>query len=58
MKESTKKAQAAYNRKCKLYPLRVNKETEQDIIKWLECGGYATRIKELIRQDLKNNPLE
>ena len=57
MRESTKRAQANYNKKCKLYPVRVNLETEQDIVDWLNRGNAATRIKALIRQDIKNNPV-
>lgn len=58
MRESTKRAQAVYNRKCKLYPIRVNKETEADLVAWLERGQASTRIKALIRQDIKNNPVD
>lgn len=57
MNESLKRAQAAYDKKCKIYTLRVNLETEADIAQWLSKGKAATRIKALIRQDLKNNPV-
>lgn len=53
MKESLKKAQANYNQKCRLFQLRVNKETESDIDEWLNQPKAGTRIKELIRQDIK-----
>lgn len=53
MKESLKKAQANYYKKCKAVMVRVNRETETDIIEWIEQGNGATRIKELIREDIK-----
>lgn len=56
MKETLKKAQAAYNKKCKVIQVRINKETEADILEWLAKGAAGTRIKELIRQDIKKNP--
>ena len=58
MRESTKRAQANYNKKCKLYQLRVNLETEKDIADWLNQGQTATRIKALIRKDIKDNPVK
>ena len=57
MRESTKRAQENYQKKCKQFPLRINKETEADIIAWLERGHAATRIKKLIREDIKKNPV-
>lgn len=57
MNESLKKAQASYNGKCKLVQIRVNKETEPDIMAWLSKGQAATRLKELIREDIKKNPV-
>ena len=57
MLESLKKAQSAYAQKCKIVNIRFNKETEQDLIEWLSRGSAATRIKQLIREDIKNNPV-
>lgn len=57
MRDSLKKAQANYNKKCRVIVLRINKEAEPEIIQWLERGRVATRIKQLIKQDIKNNPL-
>lgn len=57
MRDSLKKAQANYNKKCRVVVLRINKETEPEIIKWLDHGKVATRVKQLIRQDIENNPL-
>lgn len=57
MRDSLKKAQANYNKKCRVVVLRINKETEPEIIKWLDQGRVATRVKQLIRQDIENNPL-
>lgn len=56
MKDSLKRAQAAYSKKCKIFSLRVNRDTEPDIIEWLSKPNAGTRIKQLIRQDI-NNPL-
>ena len=58
MRESTKRAQENYQKKCKVLPLRINKETEADIIAWLAKGKAATRIKQLIREDMKKNPVK
>lgn len=53
MKESMKKAQAEYNKKCKLFQLRINREKEADIIKWLEDQENPSgKIKELIRKEM------
>lgn len=57
MNESLKKAQKAYNQKCKMLQIRINKETETDILEWVSRNRSATRIKELIREDIKNNPI-
>lgn len=52
MRESLKKAQANYQKKCKIINIRLNKETDADIIEILNSKentqGY---IKELIRKD-------
>ncbi len=54
MRESLKKAQKDYNAKCKIVNIRINKETEPDLIKWLEDneGQVGTKIKELIRRSM------
>ena len=57
MNDALKRAQANYNKKCRVLVLRINKETEPDIIRWLDQGKVATRIKRLIKQDIENNPL-
>lgn len=56
MRDSLKKAQANYDKKCRLFQIRVNRETESDIDDYLNQPRAGTRIKELIRQDIKNNP--
>lgn len=56
MRDSLKRAQENYRKKCKLYQFRVNRETESDIVEWLDRGDTAARLKALIRQDIKNNP--
>ncbi len=53
MNESLKKAQETYRQKCKIINIRVNKETEADIMEWLSHGDAAPRIKALIRADIK-----
>lgn len=58
MKDALKKAQKAYNKKCKMLQVRINKETEKDILEWTERNPAATRIKELIREDIKKNPVK
>jgi oligoribonuclease NrnB/cAMP/cGMP phosphodiesterase (DHH superfamily) len=58
MQESLKKAQENYRQKCKIFNLRVNRETEADIVEWLSRGDAAPRIKALIREDIKKSPAE
>lgn len=58
MKESLKKAQENYRKKCRIYQFRVNRETEADIAEWLDKGDTARRLKVLIRQDINKNPSE
>ena len=53
MKESLKKAQANYQKKCKVYNIRINTETEADLLAWMQEGKAATRIKKLIRDDIQ-----
>lgn len=57
MNESLKKAQATYQEKCKIINLRVNKESEKEIIEWLEFqkreSYIALAIKKLIYEDYK-----
>ena len=57
MNEALKRAQSSYNKRCKMVQVRVNKDTEKDILEWIERGQAATRIKELIRADMKKNPV-
>lgn len=56
MQESLKRAQETYRQKCKIINLRVNRETEPEIVEWLEKGPAAPRIKKLILEDIKKNP--
>ena len=58
MNEALKKAQQTYAKKCKFVQVRVNRETEADILEWIERNQAATRIKELIREDIKKNPVK
>ncbi len=58
MRESTKRAQAVYDKKCKIYTLRVNLETEADLAEWLARGQASTRIKALIKKEIENNPVD
>lgn len=58
MNEALKRAQLAYAKKCKFVQLRFNTETETELVEWLNRGNTATRIKELIREDLKKNPVK
>ena len=58
MRDSLKKAQENYRKKCRIYQFRVNRETEADIAEWLDKGDTARRLKVLIRQDINKNPSE
>lgn len=54
MNESLKKAQTAYQEKCRIVNIRFNKETEEDLIDWLNNQeSVGSKIKELIREDIK-----
>lgn len=53
MNEALKRAQKEYNNKCYILNLRLNKETDADIIYWLEHQpNKAAAIKELIRAEI------
>ena len=51
MNESQKKAQEAYDKKCKIVTIRLNRDTEGDLIEWFEDhqGTASTKIKQMIR---------
>lgn len=55
MRESLKRAQAEYMKKCKIFSLRINKETESDILDWIARPAAGSRIKELIREDIRKH---
>ena len=53
MKESLKKAQKEYKKKCYIFNLRLNQETDADIISWLEHqDNRAGAVKKIIRQEI------
>ena len=54
MRESLERAQVNYQKKCKVITIRFNKETEADLIRWLEDheGQAGTLIKEMIKKEL------
>ena len=54
MNESLKNAQKEYTKKCKLVTIRMNRETEADLIAWVEAneGKAGTIIKNLIREEI------
>lgn len=58
MKESLKKAQDKYNQKCRLYNIRINTETEKDLLAWMQEGHASSRIKKLIREDIERRQQE
>lgn len=51
MNESQKKAQEAYDKKCKIVTIRLNRDTESDLVEWFEKnpGTASTKIKQMIR---------
>lgn len=54
MNESLKKAQKAYQSKCRIVNIRFNTETETDLIEWLNNQeSVGSKIKELIRENIK-----
>lgn len=57
MSESLQRAQANYQEKCKVISIRFNRETEADLIDWLEVHAETrnagTIIKNMIRQEIE-----
>lgn len=57
MNDSLKRAQANYQEKCRILNLRINKETEPEIMEWLDIMsnlcGITPAIKVLIEKDYK-----
>ena len=57
MSESLMRAQADYQKKCKVITIRFNRETETDLVSWLENHAKGrnagTIIKNLIREEMK-----
>lgn len=51
MKLSVKKAQETYDKKCKIVTIRLNRDTESDLVEWFEKnpGTASTKIKQMIR---------
>ena len=53
MNEALKRAQAEYNKKCYIFNLRLNQETDADIITWLEKQpNKAAAIKQILRDHI------
>lgn len=52
--DALKKAQAKYSEKCKIVTIRLNRETETDLVEWFEKneGQASTIIKKMIRESL------
>lgn len=57
MSESLQRAQANYQDKCKVITIRFNRETEPELVEWLETHAErrsaGTIIKDLIRQNIR-----
>lgn len=57
MNDSLKKAQANYQEKCRILNLRINKETEPEIMEWLDIMsnlcGITPAIKTMIVKDYR-----
>lgn len=51
MSESLLKAQETYDKKCKFVTIRLNRDTESDLVEWFEKnpGTASTKIKQMIR---------
>lgn len=53
MTEALKRAQANYQKKCRNFTMRLRKDKDADIIKWLEeTENPSSTIKALIRSDI------
>lgn len=57
MSESLLRAQAEYQEKCKVISIRFNRETEPELVEWLENHAKnrnaGTIIKDLIRKEIE-----
>lgn len=57
LSDSLLRAQAEYQIKCKVISIRFNRETEPELIEWLEAHAKkrntGTIIKDLIREEIK-----
>lgn len=53
MKESLKRAQAKYNARFTQFHMKLNKETDADVIEWIKDQSSASAsIKALIRANI------
>lgn len=59
MTDSLKRAQENYRKKCKQFTMRLRKDKDADIIRWLaETENPSSTIKALIRADIPKNPVK
>lgn len=54
--EAKKKADTKYRAKAIVQKkIDLNRNTDQDILEWLEDKAFATYVKELIRKDIQSH---
>ncbi len=54
MTDSLARAQKRYNTKCKQFSMRLRRDKDDDLIRWIDETDNATgRIKQMIRDQIK-----
>lgn len=51
--DAQKRASAKYRDQCKLVTVRLHKERDADVIRWLEERNATEAIKELVRNETR-----
>lgn len=56
MTESLKRAQKKYNKRCRQFSMRLRRDKDDDLIRWIDETDNATaKIKELIRDQISSD---
>jgi len=56
MNEALTRAQKRYNTKCKQFSMRLRRDKDDDLIRWIDETDNATgRIKQMIRDQIKDD---
>lgn len=54
MRDSLRRAQAKYDRKRRTWDFSVNRDTDADLVEWLERQANVTAyLRDLVRKDMR-----